>query len=116
MMLHTISDAVALEKFASARGGAASVVVADHELRDEKGRAVGGRVIVRGPWTPSAGQYAGRRIFTLYVYATRNGEDYGATPTKASAVVSTLEEAATAAEKALVAQGKRYAKKYGARS
>jgi hypothetical protein len=89
-------------------------------LADEKGRTVHGyaiveeipvhmlgRVIVEGSFS----QALGTKAFGVSIIATRDGKAFGASPRTTR--YATREEAITSAQKALVQQGKRYAKKYG---
>lgn len=89
-------------------------------LVDEKGRTVHGyaiveeipahmlgRVLVDGSFS----QTIGTKAFGVTIVATRNGKAFGASPRTTR--YATREEAIASAQKALVQQGKRYAKKYG---
>jgi len=55
----------------------------------------------------------GSKPFTVELVATRDGKGFGALPRRTS--YATREEALAHARSALVAQGKRYAKKFGAK-
>jgi len=75
---------------------------AEHGLWDAKGRGVGGHARILH--TPGC--------FAVSIFATRNGQTYGAIPR--STEYTTLDEAMSAGERGLEAQRKRYTKKYGA--
>jgi hypothetical protein len=92
-------------------------------LVDEKGRQVHGYAIVEetpatllgrvlkegySSWTIPA------KAFGIQLIATRDGKTFGAIPR--TTYYATREEALAYAAKALIQQGKRYAKKYGASS
>ena len=105
----------------------AESVVIDHGLVDEKGRKVGGFVLILARVDaqevliphPLGGGYRARRAvvgfkfagYRTHVRATRDGAPFGAWPTGKKH--ATLEAARAAAPKLLAAQGKRYAKKFG---
>src|SRR4029077_17566614 len=72
-----------------------------HGLQDERGRPVGGRAVIHE---------GARGGSVVYVYATRNGKNYGASPRGQYA--NTVEGAKALGEAALARQGKAYARKY----
>ena len=97
----------------------------DHGLVDAKGRAIGGEAILKKleadeidpvaagySWYYSTADKKAPGEYKLFVYATRNGVGYGASPR--GTFYKTAEAALVAAEKALVAQGKRYARTFPA--
>jgi hypothetical protein len=92
----------------------------DHGIVDTKGRAVGGRIIVRPYFRCVTGEKYGEFGFSVHRYsgqwdlncqATRNGNSFGAStrdktyPSKAAALA--------AVDATFEAQRKRYAKKFG---
>ena len=92
-------------------------------LTDEKGRKVHGYAVIEQIPERMLGKslkdsYSnltiGDKAFGVRIYATRNGTTFGAMPATTS--YATLDEAVAHTKKALVQQGKRYAKKYGGAS
>lgn len=81
--------------------------VVNHGVCDERGRAVGGYAEIRR-LSSAYGDRAGK--YELSVFAARNGEKYGAIPPHT--LYDTIEAAQSAAVPALLAQRKRYSKKY----
>ncbi len=101
--------------------------VIDYEVKDNKGRAIGGFAVieVQDEWVegtvpvprchpkPDGTPYmekvrSGRRHFHVATYATRDGHQFGAIPR--GTFVSTLEAAKELAEKKVVEAARRFAK------
>lgn len=89
------------------------ILYAEHGIHDEKGRLVGGyATVVRAVrYTRDHCMPYKTGGWDVRIQSTRNGTAYGATAVR-GAEYSTLNEAKAGAERGLVAQGKRYAKKY----
>jgi hypothetical protein len=92
-------------------------------LVDEKGRAVHGYALIEETPAHMLGRVLeasfsrwtiGSKAFGVKLIATRDGKSFGAIPR--TTWHATREEALAFAKKALSQQGKRYAKKYGAKS
>lgn len=81
-----------------------AAVIADHALLDVKGRKVGGKAVVIQLAEGASAK------FGVKSFALRNGQEFGATPTKYASKCEDLATAIKAAEKAMQAQRKRYAK------
>lgn len=95
--------------------------IVEHGVLDQKGRVVGGYIRIErwrmsepDPENPGRYRDSGRYEWDVRIFATRNGERYGATPHGSR--YKTLEQAQAAAVKKLSEQGRRYVKQYSAES
>lgn len=86
-------------------GAGVLVLVADHGVRDDKGRKIGGRVDI----DPGTGINSG--TFTVRVHATRDGVTFGAL--RKASRYKNVREALEAATRKVLEQRKAYARKYG---
>ena len=91
-------------------------LLVDHDLKDEKGRHVGGSATIVLLPKDFASVYTkdGTLLYRLMVYPTRNGETFGSS--NSFSFHATLPQAQTQAHLKLEQQAKSYRKKYGAQA
>lgn len=108
-----VSPSVTEIKWNVQADGRGYFAVVDYGISDEKGRKIGGTVVVNKPWSYTdsySGAVRSEKRWEVMLYTTRNGEKFGAIPR--STYFETEAEAIKAAEKKPAEAQKRFKKKF----